>query len=695
MFKSRAVQYLGLALLVALAFGVIYFPLGAAPREQQYSLTLSAPKSFKTLAGKKTPVVAADDALNAAFRSPEKVPAELEVLPEPTPAKGTNGKTVAAPVGVYQARIRDYASTRAEAQARANRIAQALAKPFPGVKLASVDSEALSSLPEKPVFALGSLAVYPPRQQNGVAVPAVKLGLDLQGGVNLVLQVRRALFSYKMDEAFVKTLKTPDQRDEFTRRVSAAIVHAPGSLDLNQANVNFAVGSADESPNTLEVRTQATDKAQFDAQRLAIRNALTAAAPQAKFSEAREPQFFDPSAAANGGGTADTSAILDRTVEIVRSRVDSLGVSEPQIQKQVPDRIIVQLPGVSDPQRAQEVIGKTAQLSIVLLPQDIQAFERGDETMFRDKAGNPVPSVEARRRSTVIVRGDDIKPTARAGNDEQGRPAVFFELQGPGSDRFGQITAQNINHTMPIFLDERCISAPNINSAITGGSGQISGGFKTLKEAQDLSLLLNSGALPAPIDVVENRTVSATLGQDSLTKSLHAGLIGILAVAVFMLVYYRLPGLLANCALAIYFVLNLAAFILVGGTLTLPGIAGFLLAVAMSLDTNILVFERLREEMATQPNFAAALRAAFSRAWTAILDSHVTTLIAAVVLFYLGTGPVKGFALTLGIGVLLSLFSAISVTRLFMWSMARTGERSPRLFGKPAPRSTVTTASAR
>jgi len=699
MFKSRAVQYLGLALLVALAIGVIYFPLGAAPREQQYALTLSAPKSFTVLAGKKKPNEAADEALVAAFRSPERVPADLELLPEPTPSstsgKGKNGKAASAP-GVFQARIRDYASTQAEAKMRAERIAQALAKPFPGIKVASVDSQLLSALPEKPVFTLGSMAVYPPRQREGRAVPAVKLGLDLQGGVNLVLQVRRALFSYKLDPAFARTLKDADARDAFTRQVSQAVIGAPGNLELNQANVNFAAEGSEAASGTLEVRTQARDKAQFDAQRAAIRNALSAALPSAKLSEAREPQFFDPSAAENGGQTSSSTAILDRTVEIVRSRVDSLGVAEPQIQKQGTDRIIVQLPGVSDPARAQEVIGKTAQLSIVLLPQELEPFDRGDETLFRDKTTqNPVPSAEVRRRSQRIVSGTDIKPTARAGNDEQGRAAVFFELQGPGSDRFGSLTAQNVGRIMPIFLDERCISAPNINSAITGGSGQISGGFKTLKEAQDLSLLLNSGALPAPIDVVENRTVSATLGQDSLTKSLRAGLIGIIAVAIFMLVYYRLPGLLANCALAIYFVLNLAAFVLIGGTLTLPGIAGFLLAVAISLDTNILVFERLREEMATQPNFSAALRAAFARAWTAILDSHVTTLIASGVLFFLGTGPVKGFALTLGIGVLLSLFSAISVTRLFMWSMAKTGERNPRLFGKPAPRSTVTTVAAR
>jgi preprotein translocase subunit SecD len=233
-----------------------------------------------------------------------------------------------------------------------------------------------------------------------------------------------------------------------------------------------------------------------------------------------------------------------------------------------------------------------------------------------------------------------------------------------------------------------------VESPITGGSGQISGGFKDIQEARDLALLLNSGALPAPIDVVENRTISATLGKDSLIKSLNAGLIGLAAVAVFMVVFYRLPGMLANIALTIYCVLNLAVFILLGGTLTLPGIAGFLLAIAMSLDTNILVFERLKEEMSIQPTFAAALRAAFSRAWTAILDSHVTTLIAATVLFFFGTGPVKGFALTLGVGVLLSLFSAISVTRLFMWSVAGTGERNRSLFGKPVQREAGTAAVA-
>jgi protein-export membrane protein SecD len=702
MFKSRAVQYLALALLVAVAGAIIFLPVGAAPRPQEYTLTLESAKPFAALAGKKTPAMAADEALDVAFKSPERVPQELEVLPDATPAPGTSGaskgKTAGAPK-VFQARIRDTASTQAEAQERADRIAAALAKPFKGVRLAGIDSQSLSSLPARPLFSLGSLAVYPPRERNGQIRPAVKLGLDLQGGVNLVLQVRRALFRYKIDPAFAKTLTTNEARDAFARQVRAALATTPGNLGLAQADVNFAVNASDTAAdastgganssaansNIIEVRTQASDKANFDQQRAAIREALGQALPKARLAEAREPQFFDPAGDPNAGAGVST-AVLDRTVEIVRSRVDSLGVAEPQIQAQPPDRILVQLPGVSDPARAQEVIGRTAQMSIVLLPQDIEVTERGGETLFFDSATKaPIAPEIAKQRSTPIVSGTDIKPTARAGSDGT-KPAVFFELQGPGATRFGQITAQNINRFMPIFLDERCISAPTIQSAITGGSGQISGGFADIKEAQDLALLLNSGALPAPIDVVENRTVSATLGQDSLEKSVRAGAIGIVAVLIFMIVFYRLPGALANIALAVYFLLNLALFILVGGTLTLPGIAGFLLAVAMSLDTNILVFERLREEMAIQASFSAALRAAFSRAWTAILDSHVTTLIAAVVLFFLGTGPVKGFALTLGIGVILSLFSAISVTRLLMWSFAGVGERSPGLFPRPIAR---------
>lgn len=684
MFRSRAVQYLGLAALVLACLGIIFYPIGPKPQPQDYTVRLVAPKPFAELAradkanATKTPADIADAALNAAFTNGEKIPpGTLAIAPD--------GKT---------ATILDRAETQAEAESRANRIAQALAKPFPGVKQAPQTAETqaqLASLPVTPLFVLGQNAVYP--LQTGTAI---KRGLDLQGGVNLVLQVRRALFTYNFTQ---KLPNDPDQRDAFATKVRNVLAQNT-QLGLDEANVNLAPGQS----NVLEVRTQAADRASFDAQRAAITQALNGIAG-AGFKEAREPQFFVPQDEAGkklGFGNGDyQNQLLDRTVEIVRSRVDKLGVSEPQIQKQPPDRIIVQLPGIKDPQKAISVIGTTAQMEIRLLPEDLQPADdpaNPGNTIFRDRTGNIVPSNAARLRSQLIVAGTDVKPTTSAGFAEGGAPGVFFELQGKGATEFANVTRQvaGKGRHIPIFLDERCISAPTVQSAITGGSGQISGGFKTIEEARELALLLNSGALPAPIDVVENRTISATLGEDSLRKSVGAGLIGLALVAAFMIVFYRLPGLLANFALMIYCALNLAVFILIGGTLTLPGIAGFLLAIAMSLDTNILVFERLKEEMAIQPNFTSALRAAFSRAWTAILDSHVTTLIAAVVLFSFGTGPVKGFALTLGIGVLLSLFSAISVTRLFMWSIVKTGETRRGLFGglAPAPAHTVTTKTA-
>lgn len=674
MFSRRPVQYLGLALLVLACVGIIFFPIGARPQDQTYTITLESKTPFGDLVGKgKKPEAEANKLLIAEFKSPEKLPGELTLAPD--------GKT---------ATIEDHAEGRAQARSRTKRIVAALGKSFPSIAVTQASWSDIGNLPPKPLFALGDYAIFEPRQKQGKTFPAIKLGLDLQGGVNLVLQLRQALFVYKTEKPIGSDQNT---RDLFASQVHDALAKAAASANLKDANVNLVAGSDDE----FEVRTQASSRAEFENQRKVILETLTQNLAASKIKEARDPQFFQPDesvARSLGLSASYANDLLDRSVEIIRSRVDKLGVSEPLIQKQLPNRIVVQLPGVNNPQQAVEVIGKTAQMTIVLLPEDLSPVVDPNDrtnTVFVDKSNNPVPSGEVLKRCIAaspdgrpIVTGGDLKPTSSVSYDDSGKPAVHFDLQGEGSARFAQATAKNIKHYMPIFLDEKCISCPTIQSAISG-SGQISGGFKTIEEARELALLLNSGALPAPIDVVENRTVSATLGTDSLIKSIKAGLIGIMAVVLFMVFYYRLPGFLANIALGVYFVLNLAVFILVGGTLTLPGIAGFLLAVAMSLDTNILVFERLKEEMVIQPTFAAALRAAFSRAWTAILDSHVTTLIAATVLFYLGTGPVKGFALTLGIGVLLSLFSAISVTRLFMWSVSGIGERSRNLMAGKLP----------
>ena len=686
MLRSRPAQYLALLLLVLASLAIIYIPVGPRPTEQSYNLRLTAPKPLKDLAGPKKDVTElANTALTSAFPVGQgKLPGAL-IVQEGAAAGASKAGAVAT--------IQDTATTRGEAQARAERIVRALSEPFPGIKLdATENTRQMETLAETPLFSLGQYALYAPKRHNGTPIPAIKLGLDLQGGVNLVLQMRRALFTYTFDQ---KLGDSTDKRDAFISQVRDALSKAPADTGLGKADVNLVPGES----NALEIRTQAKDRNEFTAQGKAIEAALQQAFAGVKFTADREPQFFEPDESVGqslGFNNGYAKEMLDRTVEIVRSRVDRLGVSEPLIQTQAPDRIIVQLPGLKNPQQAVDIIGKTAQMEIRLLPQNLTPIaDRSDpnNTLFQDDKGNIVPSSQVRREATLIVRGADLKPTTTAGTDQGGQPAIFFELEGDGARKFGAETAKNVGRIMPIFLDDRCISAPNIQTAITGGKGQISGGFKDIEEARSLAVLLNSGALPAPIDVIENRTVSATLGTDSLVQSLRAGLIGIIAVAIFMVCFYRLPGMLANCALVIYCIVNLATFILVGGTLTLPGIAGFLLALAMSLDTNILVFERLREEMAIQPTFVAALRAAFSRAWTAILDSHVTTLIAATVLFFLGTGPIKGFALTLGIGVLLSLFSAITVTRIFMWSAAGLGERSKGLFPKPIEESRASMAT--
>jgi len=705
--KRRPVQYLALLTLLLVSLGVIFYPIAPRPEAQSLSVPVVAPKPFAQLVGKgKDPVKEADDAFFAAFKG-QTIPGPLQIA--------ADGKTATVADPQFQV------STASDARRRAGAIVAALQTRFPGLSLAPSWNGTLANLPGQPLLSLPGTdyVVDHPRQRDGATIPAVKLGLDLQGGVNLVLQIRRAQFPYRL----TGTLPNPAAKEQLLGRVRAALLASDSGLNLRGADVAFSTDK--DSPNQFEVRTQARDQTEFDSQKAALDGLVGKVV--GKDATPGRAQFYDPSggtASKSGFGSSGdySSQLLDRTVEILRSRVDKLGVSEPLIQKQLPDRVIVQLPGVNDPQKAVAVVGETAQLRIAYLPLDMRVqpdpADKNNTLFFDAKTGAPVASDEALARCEAetgrtlqtlgidktgapqpIVSGQDVKPTTTANLDQNSNPAISFELQGEGSNRFAAVTrdaAAYLARTgqpryIPIFLDQKCISAPTVQSAITDGSGQISGGFKTIDEARGFALVLNSGALPAPIDVVENRTVSATLGQDSLVKSLRAGLIGLLAVAVFMVVFYRLPGVLANCALAVYMVLNLAVFVLIGGTLTLPGIAGFLLALAMSLDTNILVFERLKEEMAIQPTFAAALRVAFNRAWTAILDSHVTTLIASVVLFNFGTGPVKGFALTLGVGVLLSLFSAISVTRLFMWSAAGIGERNRGLMAAklPAPHQSI------
>ena len=489
--KSRPIQYLGLVLLILASLVVIFLPIGTAPETQNFAISLAAPKPFAELAGKgKTPTDLADAAFVKEFVN-STLPGALTV--------GADPKT---------ATVEAQATTQADARARANRIVKALQTDFPGVKLAN--DSAFNDLPSQPLFALGKTAVYPPRERNGNVEPAVKLGLDLQGGVNLVLQVRRAMFPYTLANAPTD----PAARDAILNQLRSKLV-ASGEASLRGADVAYNAGA----PDQIEVRTQATDRAQFDAQTKAV-DAAMKSLEGVKIAPTRAPQFYVPDIKPGQTGTTNAD-LLNTTVEIIRSRVDKLGVSEPLIQAQPPDRVMVQLPGVNDPQKAVNIIGQTAQMEIRLLPENLRPVndpKDPNNTLFADAQGNLVPTATARDASQLLVSGIDVKPTTTAGFAQGGTPGVFFELQGEGARKFAQITTEvaGKGRYIPIFLDDKAISAPTVQSPITGGSGQISGGFETITEAQDLAVLLNSGALPAPIDVVENRTVSATLGQDSL-----------------------------------------------------------------------------------------------------------------------------------------------------------------------------------
>ncbi|HWR56914.1 MAG TPA: protein translocase subunit SecD [Negativicutes bacterium] len=321
---------------------------------------------------------------------------------------------------------------------------------------------------------------------------------------------------------------------------------------------------------------------------------------------------------------------VQRVMKIVEQRVNELGLTEPIIQREGERRIIVELPGV-DTEKAIEMLGKTAMLEFV------------------DEFG------------MTVLTGKDLK-TAQAQMGQGNRPEVTIEFTAEGTKAFADLTAKNVGRRIAIELDKQVLTAPTVNEPIPGGKAVITGS-QTMDEAQRLAILLRSGALPVKVDVMETRTVGPTLGQDSKDKSIKAFAIGVAAIVLFMFLYYRLSGLVANLALVAYVLILLATLAALNATLTLPGIAGIILSMGMAVDANVLIFERFKEEYHNGKSLRAAMEAGFSRAFATILDSHVTTLIAAGVLFFLGTASVKGFAITLALGIVIDLFTAITLTR--------------------------------
>lgn len=349
---------------------------------------------------------------------------------------------------------------------------------------------------------------------------------------------------------------------------------------------------------------------------------------------------------------------INQSIEIVRRRIDETGTNEPVIQRQGDDRILVQLPGLDDPARIKELLGTTAKLSFHL----VDYSGRGTSVMTLPMAESPGETLAINRRAELT---GDMLANASVSQDQGGRPAVGFRFNTVGAKKFCTLSTENSGNLFAIVLDGEIISAPRINEPICGGQGIITGAF-TIQEVSDLSTLLRAGALPAPLNILEERTVGPSLGADSVEAGKIASLIGLAGVLVFMFLTYGRFGAYANVALLVNVTLIFALLSSLQATLTLPGIAGIVLTIGMAVDANVLIFERIKEEISNGRSAMSAVDAGFSRAMSTIIDSNLTTFIAAMILFSFGTGPIKGFSVTLMIGIITSFFSAIMVTRLLV-----------------------------
>lgn len=459
----------------------------------------------------------------------------------------------------------------------------------------------------------------------------VNLGLDLQGGSHLLLEVKV---------------------DEVLKSRSEGLVDA-ARPELREAKIRYT------RINDIEWGMRVTVRETADVER--IKNILRKLDNNLDIVVSEDQKMIE--AHYNEVALKEMrNQTIAQSIEIVRRRIDETGTREPAIQRQGDDRIIVQLPGVDDPQRIKDLLDRTAKLTFHLVDQGGSANVRstgGTRTLPLVEA--PGQTIDINRRA--MIEGDML--THAQPSFDQGQVVVSFRLNSLGAKRFCDVTRENVGRPFAIVLDNEVISAPRINGSICGGSAIITGSF-TLEEASDLALLLRAGALPASLAVLEERTVGPSLGADSVEAGKIASLVGLAFVLVFMFATYGRFGLYADVALMVNVALIFALLSTLQATLTLPGIAGIVLTVGMAVDANVLIFERIREEIRAGRTPMAAIDAGYSRAMSTIVDSNLTTLIAAIILYSFGTGPIKGFAVTLGIGIVTSFFSAIMVTRLLV-----------------------------
>ena len=486
-----------------------------------------------------------------------------------------------------------------------------------------------------------SLALWPAWAPSGL----MNLGLDLRGGAHLLAEVQvDEVYATRMDGMW------PDVRDALRdlRDKIGNVRRQPSVPGVLRLTITNPEGMADAVAAITALATPVvslTGIGQNDIEVAVDGNDITI-----QLSDAER--------------VATDSRTMQQSLEIIRRRIDEVGTREPTIQRQGTDRILIQVPGIGSASELKALIGTTAKLTFN--PVVGRTSDAGADPGPRNLL---LPSVDEKGifyivEETPVVSGEDLVDSQPA-FDQNNRPAVDFRFNPSGGRKFGDYTAENIGSPFAIVLDDEVISAPTIQSHIAGGSGIITGSF-TVEESTNLAVLLRAGALPAKMTFLEERTVGPELGQDSIDAGKFAAIVAMVAVGLFMLASYGLFGLFANIALAVNMAMIFGALSIIGGTLTLPGIGGIVLTIGMAVDANVLVYERIREELRVQKSPARAIELGYERALSAIIDANFTTLITAAVLFYFGAGPVRGFAITLAIGIVTSVFTAIYVTRLLI-----------------------------
>jgi preprotein translocase subunit SecD len=490
-----------------------------------------------------------------------------------------------------------------------------------------------------PAGARDALIAHAP---SWLPVRSIVLGLDLQGGSHVLLEV---------DSSSVVKTMIDNLRDSVRRVLRDEKVAISGGIGVTPRGVQLRIPDAAERERVMPKLRELTAPSSAG---------LTGAAGGPVFDIAQSGDGLIQFTVTEAGVKAKVRRAVEQSIEVLRRRVDALGTTEPNIQRQGDDRVLVEVPGLQDTGKLKEILGTTAKLEFRLVA-DTGADSSETEPLEEvERPGSKLP-VEKR----VMVQGEDLTDAQPGFDNRTSEPVVNFRFNMRGGQRFGEVTSANVGRPFAIVLDGKVISAPRILSPITGGSGQISGHF-TVESANNLAILLRAGALPAKLSIVEERTVGPGLGQDSIDAGKRAAYVGALLVGVYMLMTYGVFGVFANIALLVHILLIFAGLVLLGATLTLPGIAGIVLTIGMAVDSNVLIYERIREESHMGRSIVSALDAGFKRAFGTIVDSNVTMFVAAAILYFLGSGPVRGFAVSLALGILTTIVTAVTMTRMMI-----------------------------